>query len=68
MNKTGSYFLSKYKSSGVSTFNPKHSIRFKQSFNKVPGPGSYESLGNIDPDGKYFNSKFKCSLVRSFGD
>ena len=41
INKTGNYFLSKYKSSGVSTFNPKSSIRFKRALNDVPGPGSY---------------------------
>lgn len=41
INKIGNYFLSKFKSSGVSTFNPTSSARFKHSLNKIPGPGSY---------------------------
>ena len=42
-------------------------MRFKHKLSNVPGPGSYESLGDIDPNGKYFDSRFKCSLVRTFG-
>jgi hypothetical protein len=42
MNRTGSYFLSKFKNSCATTFNPKKSERFKYSSNKVPGPGAYD--------------------------
>jgi hypothetical protein len=67
MNRTGSYFLSKFKNSCATTFNPKKSERFKYSANKVPGPGSYDvSQTNLASDGKYFPSKFRSSLVRSF--
>jgi hypothetical protein len=67
MNKTGSYFLSKFKNSCATTFNPKKSERFKYSSNKVPGPGAYDlSQTNLASDGKYFPSKFRSSLVRSF--
>lgn len=67
MNKKGSYFLSKFKNSCASTFHPRKSERFKYSSNKVPGPGAYDlSQTNLSPDGTYFPSKFRSSLVRSF--
>lgn len=67
MNRTGSYFLSKFKNSCATTFNPKHSERFRYIKSKVPGPGAYDlSQTNLSGDGKYFPSKFRSSLVRSF--
>ena len=67
MNKTGAYFLKKIKNSCASTFNPRKSERFKYAANKVPGPGAYDlNQTNLSPDGKYFPSKFRSSLVRSF--
>jgi hypothetical protein len=67
MNRTGSYFLSKFKNSCASTFHPKHSERFKYIKSKVPGPGTYDlSQTNLSSEGKYFPSKFRSSLVRSF--
>ena len=65
----GSYFISKYKDSGVSSFSPKSSIRFKP-FNKTtlafPGPGTYKPKFELAPKGDYFVSTYKSSMCRTF--
>ena len=65
----GTYFISKFKDSGASTFSPKSSIRFKP-FNKTtlafPGPGTYKPKYEMTPEGDYFVSTYKSSNCRTF--
>lgn len=69
LNKTGTYFLSKFQNSMASTMSPARSLRFlelKNSPQKLnPGPGRYAPLGEMTKDGSYFVSKFKSSMCRS---
>jgi len=68
INSKGTYYVSKYKSSGASTFAPPHSERWTdRSKIQIPGPGAYELSAGISPKGSYFVSKFKSSMTRSFG-
>jgi hypothetical protein len=68
MTPKGSLYLSKYKSSGASTFAPPHSGRFDSTKEiKIPGPGAYNLDAGISPKGSYFISKFHSSMARTFG-
>lgn len=69
ISANGSYFVSKFKDSGASTFSPKSSIRFKPH-NKMtlafPGPGTYKPKFEMAPNGDYFVSTYKSSMCRTF--
>jgi hypothetical protein len=66
INKTGSYFVCKFKSSGATKINPNGSRKGLASDSLAPGPGRYEILG-LPKDGTYFISKHPSSLARTFG-
>lgn len=66
INETGTYFLSKYKSSGVRNFS-KLEDRCKTAENRVPGPGHYDtSKADLSPTGKYAVSKIQNCTSRKF--
>ena len=66
----GKYFMSAFRNSGATIFNPARSQRFAApSRDKLafPGPQSYLPRGGITREGSYFNSNYKNSKVRTFG-
>ncbi|KAL4443097.1 hypothetical protein ABPG74_002164 [Tetrahymena malaccensis] len=64
---TNLIFFQMMHSSGCISFSPSSSQRFpKSSADQTPGPGTYKPIVSINPDGKYFVSKFKSSNSRSF--
>ncbi len=66
INDKGNYFLSKYKNSCVRNFS-KIGGRTETHFNKVPGPGSYDTAHvDLSPQGRYVSSKMGNCLTRKF--
>eukprot|EP00828_Plagiopyla_frontata_P032992 TRINITY_DN42891_c0_g1_i1.p2 TRINITY_DN42891_c0_g1~~TRINITY_DN42891_c0_g1_i1.p2 ORF type:complete len:220 (-),score=20.43 TRINITY_DN42891_c0_g1_i1:72-731(-) len=63
----GNYFISKFLSSGATTFNPPTSQRFKTRKDHSPGPGAYNpKCQQMANDGNYLLSKYPSTLCRSF--
>jgi len=66
----GQYYMSKFKSSCATTFNPPKSERFKDFTDKYtkqfPGPGYYAPKEGLNENGEYFVSKYKSSNCRTF--
>jgi len=59
INERGKYFLSKFRSSGATTFNPPRSKRFpEEAKSQAPGPGMYDIKTGIKPDGSYYITGF----------
>lgn len=74
ISKDGKYYLSKFKNSKASAFNPPSSKRFAGGYGNykvysgtfVPGPGQYSPKVEMNKDGKYFISKLHSSGARTF--
>ncbi|KRX09777.1 hypothetical protein PPERSA_02649 [Pseudocohnilembus persalinus] len=67
LSQSGTYFNSKFKSSGAMHWNPPRSKRFpKNQADDVPGPGQYPLKISINENGSYFISNFKSSKCRTF--
>ena len=75
VHPTGKLYLSKYQSSGATTFNPSHSKRFLDDDSILniaentlqPGPGHYKlNCQMMAQNGTYFVSNLSNSRCRSF--
>eukprot|EP00344_Euplotes_crassus_P010609 CAMPEP_0196999210 /NCGR_PEP_ID=MMETSP1380-20130617/4438_1 /TAXON_ID=5936 /ORGANISM="Euplotes crassus, Strain CT5" /LENGTH=256 /DNA_ID=CAMNT_0042416049 /DNA_START=124 /DNA_END=898 /DNA_ORIENTATION=- len=63
----GEQFLSKFKSSGASTFNPPSSSRFNgNNNNNLPGPAEYNTNFGVSNTGGQFLSKVPTPAGRTF--
>lgn len=67
ISSKGTQFLSKFKSSGATTFNPPTSKRFKDINKKgQPGPAEYQAKFTISNTGGQFLSKIPTPAGRTF--
>ncbi len=67
ITKEGKMLMSKYRSSGATTFNPPRSARFGGEGSKhQPGPGQYSPRLDMTKEGKYYIQKFSSSGARTF--
>lgn len=59
LDKNGTYYASKFRSSGSKVWNPPSSQRFNKSSTSVPAPNNYFPVNEMSDSGKYVLSSHK---------